>query len=138
MDNQIFRKKSLERIASPEQLNDYMRVTNPPVWIVLGAVILLRAGLLIWSGFAVIESKAAGTAVVSGGEATVRFDDETAAARVETGMAVRIGEVSAPITFVGRDQDGSVVAGAQADLPDGEYECQVTYKLTRVLEMLFE
>ena len=41
MDNQIFRKESLDQISSPEQLNDYLRVTNPAVWLVLTAVILL-------------------------------------------------------------------------------------------------
>ncbi len=29
MENQIFRKKSIERVSSPEQLNDYVRVSNP-------------------------------------------------------------------------------------------------------------
>ena len=32
MENQVFRQKSVERIASPEQLQDYMRVTTPGVW----------------------------------------------------------------------------------------------------------
>ena len=49
MDNQVFRKKSLEQISSPEQLNDYLRVTNPAVWLLLTAVILLLVGVLIWS-----------------------------------------------------------------------------------------
>ena len=31
MDNQIFRKKNIERVSSPEQLNDYVRVSNPGV-----------------------------------------------------------------------------------------------------------
>ena len=41
MENQIFREKSLEQISSPEQMNDYLQVTNPAVWLVLVAVILL-------------------------------------------------------------------------------------------------
>ena len=40
----VYRKASVERISSPEQLNDYLRVTNPSVWIVLAAVVLLLAG----------------------------------------------------------------------------------------------
>ncbi|HAG12584.1 MAG TPA: NHLP bacteriocin system secretion protein, partial [Ruminococcus sp.] len=35
---QVFRKKSLDRISSPEQLTDYLRVTNPGIWVVLAAV----------------------------------------------------------------------------------------------------
>ena len=47
MENQIFRQKSVERISSPEQLQDYMRVTTPGVWMVLLAVILLLAGVIV-------------------------------------------------------------------------------------------
>ena len=35
MSDQIFRKKSLDRISSPEQLNDYIRVANPGIWMIL-------------------------------------------------------------------------------------------------------
>ena len=41
MNNSIFRKKSLDRISSPEQLNDYIRVSTPSVWMVLFAIIIL-------------------------------------------------------------------------------------------------
>ena len=29
---QVYREKSLERMSSPEQLNDYLKVTKPMVW----------------------------------------------------------------------------------------------------------
>ena len=29
MENGLFRKKNMERIASPEELHDYMRVNSP-------------------------------------------------------------------------------------------------------------
>ena len=41
MENQIFRKKSMDKISSPEQLNDYVRVSNPGIWMILFAVIIL-------------------------------------------------------------------------------------------------
>ena len=41
----IFRKKTLDRISSPEQLTDYLRVTNPGIWLVLATVVLLLAGI---------------------------------------------------------------------------------------------
>ena len=40
----VFRKKTLDRISSPEQITDYLRVTNPGIWVVLVAVILLLDG----------------------------------------------------------------------------------------------
>ena len=45
MSDQIFRKKSLDRISSPEQLNDYLRVANPGIWMSLAAVIILISGM---------------------------------------------------------------------------------------------
>ena len=41
MNDQLFRKKSMEKITSPENLNDYIRVASPGVWMTLCAVILL-------------------------------------------------------------------------------------------------
>ena len=48
MEESLFRKNSVEHISSPEQLNDYLRVTSPAIWVVLIAVIILLAGVLIW------------------------------------------------------------------------------------------
>lgn len=45
----VFREKSLERMASPEQLDDYIRVTTPSIWLVLLAVVILLVGILAWS-----------------------------------------------------------------------------------------
>lgn len=61
----VFRKKSLDRIASPEQLTDYLRVTNPGIWVILLAVILLLAGVFAWSMVGTLETKAAVKVVVS-------------------------------------------------------------------------
>lgn len=51
----LFREKSIERVSSPEQLNDYIRVTNPSVWIVLLALVVLLVGILAWSIFGTVE-----------------------------------------------------------------------------------
>lgn len=51
----IFREKSMDRISSPEALNDYIRVTSPSVWIALIALVILLAGMLAWSIFGKVE-----------------------------------------------------------------------------------
>ena len=65
INESIFRKKSLERISSPEEIDDYMKVTSPSMWLVLGAILLLAA-LIFWSITARIES----TVVVDGQNVT--------------------------------------------------------------------
>lgn len=52
---QIFNKRATERLRNPEDLDKYLRVTNPSVWVVLLACIALLAGLLIWAIFGTIE-----------------------------------------------------------------------------------
>ena len=51
----IFREKSLKKVSSPEQIDEYVRVITPSVWIALAALALLLAGFLIWSIFGTME-----------------------------------------------------------------------------------
>ena len=62
MNESIFRQKSLDRISSPEEIDNYIRVTRPSLWLALGVIILLLAALILWSVTARIES----TMVVDG------------------------------------------------------------------------
>lgn len=48
MSSDLFRKKSIERVSSPEQLNDYVKVSSPGIWAVLAAVLILLAGAFVW------------------------------------------------------------------------------------------
>ena len=48
MNNSVFRKKSLERISSPEQINDYIRVITPGMWILLVVIVLLIVAGIAW------------------------------------------------------------------------------------------
>ena len=57
MNNSIFRQKSIDRVSSPEQLNDYIRVTSPRIWLVIAAVLFLLAGMILWGVFGSVEMK---------------------------------------------------------------------------------
>ena len=137
MEKQLFRKESIERVSSPEQLSDYLRVTSPTVWVVLAAVILLLASLFVWSGVTAVESYAAGDAEVRGGVLTLTFDDAEKAANVEIGMNVSVGDLVTPVLTLGRDDEGRLLAVAEVGLPDGSYEARVGYRSTKIIEMLF-
>ncbi|MCR4738743.1 MAG: hypothetical protein K5886_00620 [Lachnospiraceae bacterium] len=50
----IFREKSMERISSPEQLDDYIRVVPSGVWLFMAGIILLFAGVIIWAALGTI------------------------------------------------------------------------------------
>ena len=53
MKESIYREKSLEKIKSPENLTDYIRVSNPGLWVLLAAILVLMIGAGIW-GYCVI------------------------------------------------------------------------------------
>ena len=131
MENQNAR-----RMSSPEQLNDYLKVTNPKIWILLTAVVLLVAGLLVWSCFTTVESYATGTARAVGGELTVVFDNAEKASKVQPGMEMEVGDVKTEVLTVGTDDDGNVVASAQTTIPDGTYDVRVGYSTMQVISML--
>ncbi|MBR0147438.1 MAG: hypothetical protein IJM25_12360 [Eubacterium sp.] len=50
----LFRQKSVDRMSNPEQLNDYIRVTTPSVWLVLAAVFVLLVGIVVWTIFGTV------------------------------------------------------------------------------------
>lgn len=136
-DTGLFRKTSMDRIRSPEQLNDYLRVTNPAVWVLLAALLLLLAGLAVWASFTYVGSFADGSAQVSQGVMTIRFEDESTAKNVEPGMTVQSGEVTATVSSVGEDRYGDRFALAETTLADGSYQVRVCYKQTQILKLLF-
>ena len=137
MEQPLFRKESLKRVSSPEQLNEYLHVTSPTSWVVFGAALLLIVSLLIWSSVTAVESYAAGKAQVQDGVLTLVFDDTKKAENIDIGMDVRVGDTLMPVTSIGQDSDGNVFAVADTNLPDGTYEARVGYKSTQIIELFF-
>lgn len=124
MDEKIYRKKSLDRIKSPESLNDYVRVSNPGVWLVLAAVIALLAGACIWGIFGQIETTVEATAVVSGGEAVCIVSDE----EIYSGMKLRIGKWEGKIDkaeYGTMNGQAAARITAHTDVPDGTYKAKI-------------
>ena len=74
MEQSVFRKESLERVNSPEQLNEYIRVPSPSMWLVVGALALLLLGFAIWGVFGAPEVQQS-----YGGEAVAELLPEEAA-----------------------------------------------------------
>jgi hypothetical protein len=89
MANQLFREKSMEKVSSPEQLNDYIRVSNPGVWIALTAVIVLLVGVCVWGIFGRLETTVGSAAVVKDGVMTLYIKEEHLG-KITEGMTVRV------------------------------------------------
>lgn len=136
MEQQLYRKVSLEHIESPEQLNEVLRVTSPSVWVLLAAVIVLLLGFLVWGSFTYVDSKLEASAVVSGGTMTLRLTEESAQSSLEEGMKVTVGDSVSSIRSIGEDEQGTF-ALADTDLVDGTYSAVIHYRQTQLLRLLF-
>ena len=99
MNDKIFRKKSIDRMSSPEQLNDYIKVTNPGVWMALAAIVILLIGVCVWGIFGKLETKLPVAAVSQDGQ-TVLYVKENDLSAVKENMSVYIGDETYKVTSV--------------------------------------
>lgn len=117
MNEQLFRKKSIERISSPEQLDAYIRVANPGIWLVLAAIVVLLVGICAWGILGRLDTTISAVAVCENGTATLYATDEDGKS-VRTGMEVRIGEDTASVTAIS-------LMPIKADTELSDYVCHV-------------
>ncbi len=132
-NNSVFRKKTLDRISSPEQLTSYLRVTNPGIWALLAAVILLLAGIFAWAAVGTLETGAPAAVIVRDHMALVV---PSGAETLEAGMPLRVAGQELVIFSAEPDEYGRSVGTAATDLPDGTYEGTVVVEQTRPLDFL--
>lgn len=156
MNNQIFRKKSIDRMSSPEQLNDYIKVTNPGVWMALAAIVILLIGVCVWGVFGKLETKLPVAAVSQDGQ-TVLYVKEDNIASVRENMSVYVGDETYKVTSVssqpvavteeiseyarhtGELSIGEWVYIVQIDgnIPDGAYRAQIVTDSVSPLYFVF-
>ncbi len=69
----IFRKTSLERLSSPEQLDRLIQITSPKAWVALGGFGIIITAAIIWGIFGTIATKVQGEGIFikKGGLSTV-------------------------------------------------------------------
>ena len=156
MNDKIFRKKSIDRMSSPEQLNDYIKVTNPGVWMVLAAIVILLVGVCVWGVFGKLETKLSVAAVSQDGQ-TVLYVKEDNVASVKENMRVYIGDETykvvsvsvQPVTVTEEISEyarhtGELSIGEwvyivpiDGNMPDGVYRAQVVVDSVSPLSFVF-
>src|SRR6056297_3566808 len=60
----IFRKSALERLSSPEQLDQLMRITNPMGWFAILAIGFLLICALCWGVWGSIATEVSGSGIL--------------------------------------------------------------------------
>lgn len=156
MSGQLFRKTSMERISSPEQLNHYVRVANPGVWLVLGALILLLTGICVWGICGRLNTTLDTAGVCENGVFTC-YIKERDIVSIKKGMEITVsgescvvsdisltpveagGEVEPYLLHLGGFQAGEWLYEVTADtaLPDGAYEAAVTIESVSPISLIW-
>lgn len=125
----MFRRKALQRISSPEQLDRMVRVASPARWIALAALLAAVAAVLVWAFVATVPTtvRAAGYFLPEGGlqQLTAPVSGTVGDLSLKLGEHVSKGEKLATVSSV---QGGTLTlrspfAGivAEVDVRDGSY-----------------
>ena len=156
MAGSIFREKSLQRVSSPEQLNDYIRVTSPGIWLTLSAVIVLLVGFVVWGVVGSLETTLSAVVISRDGTAAC-YVKESEIDKIGLSDAGRLGskeytmkEMAAePIVVDESFSDYALrVGGLSAGewvypmilgetLPDGVYEASIVTDKVSPISFLF-
>ena len=99
MNNNLFRKKNMDRLTSPEQLDDYIKVSNPSAWVVISAFAVLLVGICIWGIFGKLDTTIS-VAAEKEADHVVCYIKESERQKIETGMTVEIDKEEFIITEI--------------------------------------
>ena len=129
----IFNKKATDKLRSPDDLEKFVQVTNPSVWVTLVACIALLAGMLAWGVFGSVSTSVSSTGVVVDDQAMCFLTAEDAA-KVHAGDAASVGGDLMQVTNVAavplsREEAGKVLKSdyLTSSLVDGDWAYQVTF-----------
>ena len=99
----VFRPSTLNRIASAEELDHYIKVASPSAWVVTCAALLLVVGVIAWAVLAIVPVTVETTGVLlpetQGESATVLcwVDKSTASKIAESGAQATVNGVEAHV-----------------------------------------
>ena len=137
MDEEIFRKKSLDRVKSPDNLDEYIRVTNPGIWLLLVSIIVLLAGACVWAAFGRVDSTVAAHVRAEDGAAVCYVSAEDLSS-VQEGMTVRFDDREAVITGIGPREDMGYPCELRTEgrVPDGTYEGKIVIESVKPISFV--
>src|SRR5579862_2495397 len=108
MDTSIFRKASLARLSSPEQLDTIMQVTGAKRWLALAGMFLILGVAVVWGYRGTIDTKVGGSGVIVRTGTVLNI--VTGGSGLVTGINVNLGdrvtanEVVAKVSVGGLDK----------------------------------
>ena len=109
MGEELFRKSALDKLASPERLDELMEVTPGKGWVALATVGALFAGLVVWSIFGSIPERIDGQGMLvrGGGLRQLRAGGDGTLTRlsIKINDLVKEGQVVGQISQLGSSEE---------------------------------
>lgn len=137
MNKEIFRKKSLDKLKSPESLDESIKVTSPGVWLILMAVILLLIGACVWGAFGHIDSIVPVSVHSQSGVITATVTEENIAS-VKTGMTVHFAEYDGTVESISKENGEYVLTlTSKETVPDGFYDGNIVVQSFKPFSFIF-
>ena len=96
----LFTKKAQSKLRSPDDLDEYVRLTNPSVWIVLAACAILMIGMFAWGFFGTAETSVTATATCAKGE-VIAFLPSDSASKLSVGDPANVDGELMEVASVG-------------------------------------
>lgn len=96
----IFNKKATEKLRSPDDLDKFVRVTNPSAWLVITACVAFLVGILVWGVFGSVTSGISCTGAVANGEALCLLSADEVT-EVHVGDHANVGGVRMKVSSIG-------------------------------------
>ena len=134
----VFRDKSIERLSSPDQLNDYVKLSDPGIWFILAAIVVVLTGACIFGIFGHIDSKVPGDRFKPVMKAGIDGKEYTAVLRSDKPVTVWDSTDDYAL-YVGNMQPGEWVYEIDVDgeFTDGNYEVELITDEISPLSFLF-
>ena len=130
----IFNQQAAQRLRNPDDLDKYLGVTTPSVWLIIGACIALLLGLLAWGIFGAVTTSVSTTGVCVNDSAMCFLEAEDAAkvqvgdAAVVGGEHMRVAQISR--VPVSREEAGEILHSDYlvSALIDGDWAYQIVFE----------
>ena len=152
MEKPLFREESMNRISSPEELHDYLRVTTPRLWMLLGTILALLTGLIVYASTATLENTVPLRVQVQ----TADGAEDGGAERITTvsclapgelkdtvkaGMLLRLGKEQGRVQWIVSGEEGETLIFKmdrdRLPLADGEYDAELVTEATTPISFLW-
>ena len=132
MNNSIFREKSIQKVQSPDNLNEYIRVSNPGIWILLVSILFLLLGLCIWGCFGQLRTVVQTEARCEDGVVSCLLPDDNAAG-VQPGITAELGGRTGTVAQV---TGGACTIEMEEPLADGVYTAVILVETIHPISFL--